>query len=83
MPYAKFVAAQVAGDLLPGRTVEERASNVTGTGMLALGSMDLTALEYEQFRLDRIDDQIDVTSRAFLGLTIACARCHDHKKDPG
>ena len=82
MPFAKFVAAQVAGDLLPGRTVEERASNVTGTGMLALGSMDLTALEYEQYRLDRIDDQIDVTSRAFLGLTIACARCHDHKKDP-
>lgn len=82
MPFAKFVAAQVAGDLLPGRTAEERTSNVTGTGMLALGSMDLTALEYEQFRLDRIDDQIDVTSRAFLGLTIACARCHDHKKDP-
>lgn len=82
MPFAKFVAAQVAGDLLPGRTAEERVSNVTGTGMLALGSMDLTALEYEQYRLDRIDDQIDVTSRAFLGLTIACARCHDHKKDP-
>jgi hypothetical protein len=77
MPYTQFMAAQVAGDLLP-----ERDSLVTGTGMLALGSMDLTALQYEQFRLDRIDDQIDVTTRAFLGLTIACARCHDHKKDP-
>jgi hypothetical protein len=79
MPYARFVAAQVAGDLLP---TPERAVHVAGTGMLALGSMDLTALQYEQFRLDRIDDQIDVTTRAFLGLTIACARCHDHKKDP-
>jgi hypothetical protein len=79
LPYTQFVAAQVAGDLLPEK---ERAVNVAGTGMLALGSMDLTALQYEQFRLDRIDDQIDVTTRAFLGLTIACARCHDHKKDP-
>jgi cytochrome c553 len=82
MPYTKFVAAQLAGDLLPAREAGERAQNVTATGMLALGSMDLTALQYEQFRLDRIDDQIDVTTRAFLGLTMACARCHDHKKDP-
>ena len=82
MPYTRFMAAQVAGDLLPAREPGERAVNLTGTGMLALGSMDLTALQYDQFRLDRIDDQIDVTTRAFLGLTIACARCHDHKKDP-
>ncbi len=79
MPYTTFVAAQVAGDLLPEKT---RARTVVGTGMLALGSMDLTALQYDLFRLDRIDDQIDVTTRAFLGLTVACARCHDHKKDP-
>jgi cytochrome c553 len=79
MPYTQFVAAQVAGDLMPAKA---GATNVVGTGMLALGSLDLTALQYDQFRLDRIDDQIDVTTRAFMGLTIACARCHDHKKDP-
>lgn len=82
MPYAKFMAAQLAGDLLPAREAGEKRANAAATGMLALGSLDLTALQYEQFRLDRIDDQIDVTTRVFLGLTIACARCHDHKKDP-
>jgi hypothetical protein len=82
MPYAKFMAAQVAGDLLPEREPGEKERNTVATGMLALGSLDLTALQYDQFLLDRIDDQIDVTTRAFLGLTIACARCHDHKMDP-
>ncbi len=82
MPYHHFVAAQLAGDLLPAPDAAARQRNVIATGLLALGSMDLTALQYEQFRLDRIDDQIDVTSRAFLGLTLACARCHDHKMDP-
>jgi hypothetical protein len=82
MPYHHFVAAQIAGDLLPAPDDAARQRNIIATGMLTLGSMDLTALQYEQFRLDRIDDQIDVTSRAFLGLTLACARCHDHKMDP-
>lgn len=82
LPYPRFVAAQIAGDLMSAPDDAARRHNIIATGMLALGSMDLTALQYEQFRLDRIDDQIDVTSRAFLGLTLACARCHDHKMDP-
>jgi len=50
--------------------------------LLALGSHDLQALSQEQFFMDVVDDQIDVVSRSMLGLTISCARCHDHKYDP-
>jgi len=81
-PYTRLVAEQIAGDLLPAKTDAEKQQNLIATGMLAMGSLDLQALQYDQFLLDRVDDQIDVTTRAFLGLTIACARCHDHKTDP-
>jgi hypothetical protein len=81
-PFALFAAEQIAGDLLPARTVAEKRSRLTGTGLLALGSLPLQESLSEQFALDRVDDQIDVTTRAFLGLTVACARCHDHKTDP-
>ncbi len=81
-PYTRFIAEQIAGDLLPAKTDVEKQQNIIGTGFLTLGCVDLTALQYEQFVMDRVDDQIDVTTRAFLGLTIACARCHDHKTDP-
>jgi len=81
-PYSSFVAEQIAGDLLPAKSVEERREKIIGTGLLALGAMDLTEGSGERFTMDQIDDQIDVTTRAFLGMTIACARCHDHKTDP-
>ncbi len=81
-PYNRFVAEQIAGDLLPAKTVIQRRDQIVGTGMLALGSMNLQEGDYEQYRLDLVDDQIDVVSRAFLGITIACARCHDHKTEP-
>lgn len=81
-PYNRFVAEQIAGDLLPAKTVLQRRDQIVGTGMLALGSMNLQEGSYEQYLLDQVDDQIDVVSRAFLGITIACARCHDHKTEP-
>ncbi len=80
-PYPRFVAEQIAGDLLPTRTTEERRENLTATGFLTLASLDLTS-RGEQMLMDRVDDQIDVTTRAILGLTVACARCHNHKTDP-
>src|SRR5262249_55175228 len=52
------------------------------TGFLAIGSKTHNTQNRTQFVLDLADEQIDVTSQAFLGLTIACARCHDHKFDP-
>ncbi len=81
-PYHRFVAEQIAGDLLPATSVLQRRDQIVGTGLLALGSMNLQEGDYEQHRLDQVDDQIDVVSRAFLGLTLACARCHDHKTEP-
>ncbi|MBL9144738.1 MAG: DUF1549 domain-containing protein [Verrucomicrobiaceae bacterium] len=81
-PYNRFVAEQIAGDLLPAKTVQQRREQIIGTGLLALGAMDLTEGQAERFTMDQVDDQIDVTTRAFLGMTIACARCHDHKTDP-
>lgn len=81
-PYHRFIAEQLAGDLLPAQTVAQRREQIQGTGMLALGSLNLQEGSSEQFILDQVDDQIDVTTRAFLGLTISCARCHDHKTEP-
>ena len=81
-PYNRFVAEQIAGDLLPATTVLQKRDQIVGTGMLALGSVNLQEGDYEQFVLDQVDDQIDVVSRAFMGLTLSCARCHDHKTEP-
>lgn len=81
-PYDRFILEQLAGDLLPAESIEHTRRNLTATGLLALGAIDLTKGQSESFVLDRVDDQIDVTTRAFLGLTISCTRCHDHKYDP-
>ena len=81
-PYDRFVAEQIAGDLLPAKTVEQRREQIVGTGLLALGAMELPGGQLERFAMDRVDDEIDVVTRAFLGLTAACARCHDHKTEP-
>ncbi len=81
-PYDKFVVEQLAGDLLPSKNSAEHDNLLIATGFLAIGTKGVNTKEGEQFRYDVIDDQIDVTGRAFLGMTIACARCHDHKYDP-
>jgi hypothetical protein len=81
-PYDQFVIEQLAGDLLPATSIAKEREQRTATGFLTLGSISLQERSREQSVLDRVDDQIDVTSRAFLGLTVSCARCHDHKLDP-
>jgi mono/diheme cytochrome c family protein len=83
LPYDQFLVEQLAGDLLPATS--DRALTVRriiATGFLMLGPKALAETDKEQARLDIVDEQIDVTSRAFLGLTVSCARCHDHKFDP-
>jgi hypothetical protein len=82
-PYDRFLREQVAGDLLaqeapPG----ERGALTIATGFLALGPKGLNERKREQFVADLVDEQIDTTTRAILGVTVACARCHDHKFDP-
>lgn len=79
MPYDEFVRQQIAGDLLPAESDQQRQQYVVATGLLAIGSKSLNG---GNLTLDIADDQIDVVGKAVLGLTISCARCHDHKFDP-
>jgi len=81
-PYDEFLRAQIAGDLLPADDDDERAANLIATGYLALGTKSHNARDRRQFALDVADEQIDTLSQGVLGLTVSCARCHDHKFDP-
>ncbi len=81
-PYDQFIREQVAGDLLPYTNNDERNRQLIATGFLAMGPKGLNEKNRVQFTMDVVDEQIDVTSRAVLGITVACARCHDHKFDP-
>ena len=82
-PYDRFLVEQLAGDLLPTTgNLTRDAEQVIATGYLMIGPKALAEPDKEQSRLDIVDDQIDVTGRAMLGLTVGCARCHDHKFDP-
>ncbi len=82
IPYDQFVREQISGDLLPG--VDPNYPNVRGivaTGFLALGPRPIAQQDKTLMIYDVVDEQIDTFSKAFLGLTVACARCHDHKFD--
>ena len=79
-PYDVFVKEQIAGDLLPHKTIEQYNQNRLATGFLAVGTKSVNQNE-KQYRADLIDEQIDSVTRGFLGLTLSCARCHDHKFD--
>ncbi|QDT09232.1 Planctomycete cytochrome C [Planctomycetes bacterium K23_9] len=77
-PYDQFVREQIAGDELDDVTME----SLTATGYYRLGVWDDEPVDEAQARFDALDDIIMTTGQAFLGLTINCARCHDHKIDP-
>ena len=81
-PFADFIREQIAGDLLPAATPVDRRRAITATGFLALGPTNYEEQDKQQLRFDIIDEQLDTLGRAFLGQTIGCARCHDHKFDP-
>jgi cytochrome c553 len=81
-PYGQFIREQLAGDLLPARDDQEKAEFLIATGFLAIGPKTHDEPNRQQFQMDVADEQIDVTFQAFQGLTVACARCHDHKFDP-
>jgi hypothetical protein len=82
VPFDRFIEEQLAGDLLPAATPEEARRNLTATAFLALGPTNYEEQDKQQLRFDVIDEQIDTVGKAFLGQTIGCARCHDHKFDP-
>jgi|SRR5579883_1153528 len=81
-PYDQFVKEQLAGDLLPSTSDAERIEHLTATGFLVLGPKVLAEPDKQKMLLDIADEQLDTVGRAFLGLTLGCARCHDHKFDP-
>jgi len=88
LPYDQFVREQLAGDLLPaspkreGDRQEVNRRGIIATGFLALGAKALAQQDKVRMLYDVYDEQVEVTSKAFLGLTMACARCHNHKFDP-
>jgi len=82
MPFDRFIREQVAGDLLLADTVADKRRQITATAFLALGPTNYEEQQKQQLRFDIIDEQLDTLGRAFLGQTIGCARCHDHKFDP-
>lgn len=77
-PFDQFLTEQIAGDLLP----DSNRQALTATGFLVLGAKVLAEPDREKLVMDTIDEQLDSIGKAFLGMTIGCARCHDHKFDP-
>lgn len=77
-PFDRFLMEQLAGDLIPSATNESR----TATGFLVLGAKVLAEPDMEKLVMDTIDEQLDSTGKAFMGMTLGCVRCHDHKFDP-
>ena len=81
-PFDRFVVEQLAGDLLPFDSQAQQHEQLIATGFLSIGPKVLAETDQAKMRMDIIDEQLDTTGRAFLGLTLGCARCHDHKFDP-
>jgi hypothetical protein len=78
-PFDQFAIEQLAGDLLPGSTLQQKVA----TGFLRNSMLNEEGgVDPEQFRVDRVIDRVDAVGKAFLGLTVACAQCHNHKYDP-
>ena len=83
LPYDRFVQEQLAGDLLPSPDGDvPNRRGIVATGFLALGPKALAQQDKTRMLYDVYDEQLDVVSKGFLGLTVSCARCHDHKFDP-
>jgi len=85
VPYADFVREHIAGDLLESPrhdSVTGINASILGTGFWWLAQGTHAPVDVRQDQADRTDNQIDVASKTFLGITVSCARCHDHKFDP-
>ena len=79
MPFDRFVVEQLAGDLLPGATLDQKVATGFHRNHMLNGEGGRIP---EESRVDYVVDRVDTTATVFLGLTLACARCHDHKYDP-
>lgn len=81
-PYDRFVREQVAGDLLPFASQQEQAENITATGFLMVGDVEIVEPDKAKMEADHIDTQVSKLGMVFQGMTLGCVRCHDHKFDP-
>lgn len=81
-PYDRFITEQIAGDLLPYDSPQQRQDLLIATGFLSIGPKDFTDQDKVKLMADAIDEQMDTMGKAFMGLAIGCARCHSHKFDP-
>ena len=79
MPYDQFLHEQLAGDLLPSPTLDQRLAS--GFNRNHVFTTEGGIIE-EEYRVEYVSDRLQTTSSAFLGITMQCARCHDHKYDP-
>ena len=80
-PFDRFIREQIAGDLLPADSPEVRREQLIATGFLVLGDVDINAIDKLKMELDFVDSQVSKVGTAFLGMTLGCVRCHDHKFD--
>jgi len=81
-PFDEFIREQIAGDLMPATSTEDRAENITATGFLMVGDIEIVNPDKAKMETDHIDTQMIKIGQAFLGMTLGCVRCHDHKFDP-
>lgn len=82
-PYDQFLREQIAGDLLPSVTDEKvQRERLAALGYLVLGPKLLAEPDKQKMLIDIADEQLDTVGKSVLGLTLGCARCHDHKFDP-
>ncbi len=79
LPFDQFTVEQLAGDLLPGATTEQRIATGFNRNHMVTGE---TGVIDEEYRVEYVADRLETTAAVWLGLTVGCARCHDHKFDP-
>ncbi|MBX7207232.1 MAG: PSD1 and planctomycete cytochrome C domain-containing protein [Verrucomicrobiaceae bacterium] len=81
-PFDEFIREQIAGDLMPSKSVEDRAAKITATGFLMVGDIEIVNPDKAKMETDHIDSQMIKIGQTFMGMTLGCVRCHDHKFDP-
>jgi hypothetical protein len=81
-PFDEFIREQIAGDLMPAKSTEDRAENIIATGFLMVGDIEIVNPDKAKMETDHIDTQVGKIGQAFMGMTLSCVRCHDHKFDP-
>ncbi len=82
LPFDQFLKEQIAGDLLESEDRFDRERKLIATGFLMLGPTNYEMQDKDILEMDVVDEQLDTMGKAMLGMTIGCARCHDHKFDP-